>query len=61
MKRKICKQCKLFYTEAQCPNCKSEQLANGFKGRLHILDSKNSHIAKELEINHDGEYAIKLG
>lgn len=61
MKRKICKNCKLFYDGTNCPVCKSDQVANSWKGRLHILNAKDSEIAKKIGIKNDGEYAIKLG
>ncbi|MBS3176490.1 DNA-directed RNA polymerase subunit E'' [Candidatus Woesearchaeota archaeon] len=60
MKRKVCKQCKLFVEGAECPICKSANFSSNFKGRLHILDAKNSAIAKKIGMEADGEYAIKV-
>ena len=60
MKKKVCKQCKRFYEENQCPVCKSNQIAGGWQGRLNILNSEQSLIAKQMKIEHNGEYAIKV-
>ncbi|MBI4144303.1 DNA-directed RNA polymerase subunit E'' [Candidatus Woesearchaeota archaeon] len=61
MKRKVCKSCKIFYEEEHCPVCKTDQQANSWKGRIHILNAKESDIAKKIRITKDGEYAIKIG
>lgn len=60
MKKKICKQCKLFVREEECPICKGNQFANVWQGRVNILSADKSTIAKKLNIEHIGEYAIKI-
>jgi RNA polymerase subunit RPABC4/transcription elongation factor Spt4 len=60
MKRKACKKCKRFIEGKQCPLCHSEQFVTNWRGRIAILDSNNSHIAKQVGIEAKGEYAIKV-
>jgi DNA-directed RNA polymerase subunit E" len=59
MKKKVCKKCKLFVEGTTCPVCKSNQFSTNWQGRLHILDSNKSNIAKKIGIEVKGEYAIK--
>jgi len=59
MKKQACKNCKFFHEEEECPKCKSTQTVTNWKGRIYILDEKNSDIAKKIEAE-EGEYAIKV-
>ena len=56
---KACKNCKTIYTGAKCPRCGSEEGNEGFKGKVVVLDSENSQIAKNLKLKEKGTYAIK--
>ncbi|MFC1682056.1 transcription elongation factor subunit Spt4 [Nanoarchaeota archaeon] len=58
-KQKACKLCKKIYEESKCPNCGSKESIEGFKGRIYVLDSEKSEIAKELNIKGKGSFAIK--
>jgi DNA-directed RNA polymerase subunit E" len=58
--RKVCKKCKIFVKGNECPICKGNQFSENWQGRLIILDSSKSEIAKKMEINVKGEYAIKI-
>ncbi len=60
MSKKICKTCKIFFKEENCPICKGNQTATSFNGRINILDANKSLIAKKLGITMKGEYAIKI-
>jgi|TARA_B100002003_G_C14135795_1_gene546236 DNA-directed RNA polymerase subunit E" len=60
MKKKVCKKCKMFVEGAQCLSCKSDQFSVSWQGRLHIIDTNKSFIAKKIGINVKGEYAIKV-
>ncbi len=60
MKRKICKNCKLMFTEENCPGCGSNQYTQSFQGRLTILNVEKSEIAKKVGVTKPGEYAIKI-
>jgi len=59
-KKKACKRCKFFFEEEECPNCKTTQTVTNWKGRIFILDGKNSDIAKKIGVEKEGEYAIKV-
>ncbi|MCP3686460.1 MAG: DNA-directed RNA polymerase subunit E'', partial [bacterium] len=59
MKKKVCKQCKVFVDDNVCPICKGNQFSTNWQGRINILNSKKSSIAKKLNIEHDSEYVVK--
>ena len=59
-RKKACKSCKYFYTGEECPICKSTQNVTNWKGRINILNCKESEIAKKIGAEQDGEYAIKV-
>ena len=59
-KKKACKRCKMFIEGDECPNCKTSQFVTNWKGRITIVDAKNSDIAKKIGVDKDGEYAIKV-
>jgi len=59
-KDKACKTCKLIYYEDSCPSCGKKEVSETFKGRVEIIDKEKSKIGKELKINKNGFYAIKL-
>jgi len=60
MKKKACKNCKIFVEGDECPICKGTQFVNNWKGRLYVLDANKSEIAKKIESKVKGEYAIKV-
>lgn len=60
MKKKVCRTCKLFTEEDLCPICKKDSFTNNFQGRIHFIDIKKSHIASEMGVTMNGEYAIKV-
>ena len=59
-KRNVCTACKMFVEGGMCPNCKGNQFANSWQGRIYINDPEKSLIAQKLGIKMAGEYAIKL-
>ncbi len=58
--KKACKNCKMLYAGSNCPNCKSNQSTDNWKGRIIILDAKQSEIAKKIGTTSEGEYCIKM-
>lgn len=60
MPRKVCKKCKIFVKKDKCPICNGNTFSENWKGRVYILDSEKSEIAKKMEINVKGEYAIRV-
>ena len=59
-KEKACKNCKLIYEGDTCPGCGKRDASDTFKGKVEIVNSGKSEIAKELKINKDGLYAIRV-
>ena len=59
VKKKVCKKCKIFVDGPECPICKGKQFTTNWQGRINILDSEKSDIAKKIGIKQKGEYAIK--
>jgi len=60
MKKKACKNCKLFVEGDECPKCRTAQFSTNWKGRLYIIDAEKSGIAKKIGSSLKGEYAIKV-
>lgn len=60
-KQKACKVCKRIYdTGNKCPDCGAQENIEGFKGRIVVLNPEKSEIAKKLNINKKGNFAIKV-
>ncbi len=59
MKKKLCKNCRIFVEGELCPLCNGNQFASSWQGRVNVLDAEKSEIAKKTGINANGEYAIK--
>lgn len=59
VKKKICKNCKLFVEDNECPICKGNQFVNNWQGKVIVLDANKSDIGKKMGIEVKGEYAIK--
>ena len=58
--RKVCKSCKIFVKENECPLCKGAQFTESWKGRMFIQDASKSEVAKKIGANVKGEYAVKV-
>ena len=59
-KKKVCRNCKLFVETDVCPICKKDNFSTQWQGRINFVDAKNSFIAKQMGVEQDGEYAIKV-
>ena len=59
VKSKACKICKTIYYEDKCPKCGSKEFTDSHKGKIHVLNSEKSEIAKKMNLNSNGEFAIK--
>lgn len=59
--QKACKQCKTIVEGSKCPHCGSQEIAENSKGKVIILNSEQSEVAKNIKIKDKGSYAIKLG
>ncbi|ADP77241.1 DNA-directed RNA polymerase, subunit E'' [Methanothermus fervidus DSM 2088] len=59
MIEKACTKCKRITSEDQCPVCKAPTSEN-WSGLLIVIDPNKSRMAKELNINLPGEYALRV-
>ncbi len=59
--QKACKQCRAIYSGTKCPKCGYQEGSEGFKGRVEVLNTQESEVAKNLGIKDKGSYAIRLG
>jgi DNA-directed RNA polymerase subunit E" len=59
MKKKVCKNCKIFVDTGDCPICKNSNFTTNWQGRIVFIDTKNSMIAHKIGTEISGEYAIK--
>ena len=60
MRKKVCRECKIFVDGSECPICKGTQFSTNWKGRIAFLNAKESMIAKKISVEEDGEYVIKV-
>jgi len=60
-RRYVCRNCRRFTTEKECPVCKSKDLSASWKGLAIINDPNDSDIAKNLNIETPGKYALFVG
>ena len=59
-RKQVCRNCRRFTTEKVCPVCKSTNLSNSWKGMV-IIVNVDSEIAKVLQIETPGKYALFVG
>lgn len=59
-KEKACKNCKLIYEGESCPSCGKKEFSDTFKGKVEIIDTEKSELAKHLKVSKKGLYAIKV-
>ncbi|MEW5760496.1 MAG: transcription elongation factor subunit Spt4 [Candidatus Thermoplasmatota archaeon] len=56
---KACKKCRLISEGDICPKCSGET-SKDWQGYLIIVDYTKSEIAKKLEINENGRFALRV-
>ncbi len=59
-KKKACKIDKRITDKDICPVCKKDSFTENWKGRIIFLNAEESFIAKQMNIEDDGEYALKI-
>ena len=59
MKKKVCRNCKIFVEGGECPLCKGTNFVTNWKGRIAVIDAERSAIAQKIGTKVKGEYAIK--
>ncbi|NCO11362.1 hypothetical protein CO038_01590 [Candidatus Pacearchaeota archaeon CG_4_9_14_0_2_um_filter_39_13] len=57
---KACKSCRAVFTGSKCPKCGSTEFIDSFKGKVIILNTESSEIAKSLGLKEKGEFAVRL-
>ena len=57
---KACRKCHAIVRGRKCPMCGSTDLTINWSGRVIILDPEKSEVAKKLNIDRVGEYALKV-
>ena len=60
MVSKACKTCNRITEKNVCPNCSSTNLSNRYQGVVIIIDPNKSEIAKKMQVNLPGEYALEV-
>ncbi len=60
MKKKACKNCKMLVEGNVCPACKRNAFTTSWQGQINVIDARKSFIAKKINANIKGEYAIKV-
>lgn len=57
---KVCRVCHHVVEGDSCMTCGSTNLSEDWAGYLYIVDPKNSEIAKKMNIDMPGRYALKV-
>ena len=60
MIKKVCRNCRIFVKGDQCPLCHGTNFSESWRGKLYIINSEKSIIAKKLDIKSKGEYTIRV-
>jgi len=55
-----CKTCHRIVEGTVCPVCHSSDLSDEWQGYIIIIDPSRSNIAKKLNIDIPGRYALKV-
>ena len=57
---RACRSCRVVTEANVCPVCRGTEFSDDFSGILVVLDPENSVLAKKLEIEVPGTYALKI-
>ncbi|MBI5223370.1 DNA-directed RNA polymerase subunit E'' [Candidatus Micrarchaeota archaeon] len=59
---RACKSCRYitYQNDKVCPKCQQGELTDRFSGMVLILDAERSEVAKYVQLNAPGSYALKL-
>ncbi len=58
-----CKKCGFVIDEPnveECPNCQNKKFTTFWKGAVIVNDPENSIVAKKLNIENKGKYALRI-
>lgn len=59
MSEKACVKCQIITNKKKCPICGGDEFTDKYLGVAIVFDT-DSEIAKELEADRKGKYALKL-
>jgi RNA polymerase subunit RPABC4/transcription elongation factor Spt4 len=59
-KEKACLNCKVIFSEERCPICNETAFSDSWKGRIYIFNAEKSEVAKNMKINKNGLFTIKV-
>jgi DNA-directed RNA polymerase subunit E" len=60
---KACRKCRIINHDKnnpRCERCNSTDLSEDFSGVVFIIDPEHSDIAKHMNIDSPGEYALRI-
>ncbi len=57
---KACRDCHFVTEEESCPMCRGSNLSKDWLGFVHVIDASRSIIAKKMNIDANGRYALKV-
>lgn len=60
MVTKACIKCKRLTSKSKCPYHLDAKLSDTWKGEIVILDPEKSELAKKLNIERSGKYALRI-
>lgn len=60
MVERACQDCHLITEERPCPACRSNDLSDDWTGSVIVVDADESIIAKKMNIESSGRYALKV-
>ena len=60
-REKACRNCRMVIDKGnKCPNCGSTSFTTFWRGYVLVLDPERSEIAKKMQINSAGKYALRI-
>ncbi|MHA1791560.1 MAG: transcription elongation factor subunit Spt4 [Promethearchaeota archaeon] len=61
VQERACRNCGYISSGSNtCPRCKTRSLSDDYSSVVIIIDPENSEIAKRLNIQEPGKYALKV-
>jgi DNA-directed RNA polymerase subunit E" len=58
--QKVCRDCRVFVKGSKCALCGGTDLSSTWAGIAVIIDPKKSEVAKKMEVDLPGKYALKV-
>ena len=59
---KACRSCRLLVSRETeiCPNCGSRDFTDEWSGAVIVIEPEDSEVAKLLELNRKGRFAVRV-